>query len=286
MRPGRGDPHESRGLAGTPGAGWIRESTWNVRPPRLRRATRYIQRYREDDTPLARLICDRADLSLDENTVTSNRRERRLSTFGSTGRRRRDHWTTRPMIHKSRIDPSSAYRKICMACVGGPHVGVRTSTFHTRVRSATLAGLRQCRRATSSPLAHTRACSASSAAREEITSKEPSHRPTGRPREWKVSRPTAFCPRKTASVPQRSVCNDMAKCAKSCTRANHKRNQSASTSADEASADNAGTLSCYLASHLHLFPVRCKDCWALPVVPLNTVASCGCNPNNLADELR
>ena len=40
MRAGRGDPHESRGLAGTPGAGWIRQSTWNVRliPAPARRA--------------------------------------------------------------------------------------------------------------------------------------------------------------------------------------------------------------------------------------------------------
>ena len=38
---------------------------------------------------------------------------------------------------------------------------------------------------------------------EETKSKEPSHRLTGRPREWKVSRPTVFCPRETASIPTR-----------------------------------------------------------------------------------
>jgi len=58
------------------------------------------------------------------------------------------------LIQKKPISPSSMRRTISMTCVGGPSCGMWSgSTFQTRARSATCAGLAQLRKPGRSPLA-------------------------------------------------------------------------------------------------------------------------------------
>ena len=57
-------------------------------------------------------------------------------------------------IHSQPMLPCSAYRKICMACVGGAQCGiVSSSTFQSRASSATWSGLSQLRKPGRSPSA-------------------------------------------------------------------------------------------------------------------------------------
>ncbi len=59
-----------------------------------------------------------------------------------------------PLIHSIRSEPCSAYRKICIAWVGGAKCGtVSGSTFQTAARSATWASFCQLRKPGRSPLA-------------------------------------------------------------------------------------------------------------------------------------
>jgi hypothetical protein len=69
-------------------------------------------------------------------------------------------------------------------------------------------------------------------------------------------------------------------------RAQHKRNQSASTGADEASADKAELSRFILASHLHLASSEVQGMLGLARGAIEYGCVLRGNPNNLADELR
>lgn len=76
---------------------------------------------------------------------------RTLRTRASSGR---DTAGFVPLIQSMRIEPSSASRTLCIACVGGAQCGIAPgSTFQRRASSATCAGLSQLRNAGSSPFA-------------------------------------------------------------------------------------------------------------------------------------
>jgi hypothetical protein len=59
-----------------------------------------------------------------------------------------------PVIQRNRIEPSSAKRKICIACVGGAQCGIVSgSTFQSAASSSTCASFAKLRNAGSAPFA-------------------------------------------------------------------------------------------------------------------------------------